>query len=167
MNLCSTPLVVSTAAVSVCDSSQHLAETAGWKRGRQRSLTPMFNSDCATQLRATSELHVHVAPVINHHTCNLQGTDCHQLDHAVMLYFWHLLGLPEKVLHLLAVVTMPCYEVTHWIEGMCVCMIKVNDVCTCYSVWLIMWRAHVCTCACYDTTVYKHAQLMFATFNNM
>ena len=62
---------------------------------------------------------------------NSQSTDSNEFDHSGMVHFRHLLSLSQEVLHLLTVVTVSSYEVTHC-EGVRVCRcVTVRDVWVC------------------------------------
>ena len=44
---------------------------------------------------------------------NSQCTDCNEFDDAMVVDFGHLFGFSEEVFHLLAMLAMAGYEVTH------------------------------------------------------
>ena len=48
---------------------------------------------------------------------HLQSACSQQLDHSMVVYFSHLFSFSQEVLHLLTVMAVPRYEVTHWGEG--------------------------------------------------
>ena len=62
-----------------------------------------------------------------------QSTDCNEFDYSGVVHFRHLLSLSQEVLHLLTVVTMSSYEVTHC-RGVIMCRcVSVRHV---YGVWV-------------------------------